>query len=145
METEKSISGITIGDPAGIGPEITAKSLAKKEIYERCRPLVIGDADVFKKALDVVGENIAMNVVESPADGKYEFGTVDLIDLNNIDIDELEFGEVQAQCGKAAFEYIKTAVELAKQKRIKAIATAPINKESLKLAEVPYIGHTEML
>lgn len=145
MGTEKSIIGITIGDPAGIGPEITAKSLAQEEIYERCQPLVIGDVDVFKKALDVVGESLSINVVESPTDGKFEFGTVDLIDLNNIDISALTYGEVQAQCGRASFEYIETAVQLAKQKEIEAIATAPINKESLQLAKVPYIGHTEML
>src|SRR5699024_894321 len=76
-------------------------------------------------------------------DGKYEYGTVDFIDLDNINMDEFAYGEVQAQCGKAAFEYIKTAVDYAQNGAAKAIATTPINKESLKAAEVTQTGQTE--
>lgn len=145
MTDNRAIIAIPMGDPAGIGPEITAKALANKEIYDMCKPIVIGDAAVFAKAIEIVEKELTVNVVDSPAMGTYKYGTVDLIDLHNINIDELRYGEVQAQCGKAAFEYIKTAVDLAKQSEVKALATTPINKESLKAAEVPYIGHTEML
>ncbi|MEN2767162.1 4-hydroxythreonine-4-phosphate dehydrogenase PdxA [Ornithinibacillus xuwenensis] len=136
---------IPMGDPAGIGPEITAKALANKEIYDMCMPLVVGDAAVFSKAIEIVEKDLKVNVISSPEEGLYAYGTVDLIDLNNVDINELEYGVVQAQCGKAAFEYIETSVNLAKDGKVKALATTPINKESLKAAGVPYIGHTEML
>ncbi|MFD2045308.1 4-hydroxythreonine-4-phosphate dehydrogenase PdxA [Ornithinibacillus salinisoli] len=145
MTNERAIIAIPMGDPAGIGPEITAKSLANEEIYNMCKPVVVGDANVFTKAIEIVEANLTVNVIEKPEDGSYTFGTVDLIDLKNINMDELQYGEVQAQCGKAAFEYIETSVNLAKDGVVKALATTPINKESLKAADVPYIGHTEML
>ncbi|MED1862517.1 4-hydroxythreonine-4-phosphate dehydrogenase PdxA [Fictibacillus nanhaiensis] len=143
--TEKAIIAIPMGDPAGIGPEITMKSLAKKEIYDVCKPLVIGDTAVLEKAIEIVGADLRINEVTSPAEGKYELGTVDVINLNNIDMKKLQYGEVSAQGGQGAFEYIKKAVELATAGEVKALATTPINKESLKAANVPYIGHTEML
>ena len=143
--TEKAIIAIPMGDPAGIGPEITMKSLAKKEIFDVCKPLVIGDAAVLEKAIAIVGADLRINEVTSPAEGKYELGTVDVINLNNIDMNKLQYGEVSAQGGQGAFEYIKKAVELATAGEVKALATTPINKESLKAANVPYIGHTEML
>ncbi|MBH0156719.1 4-hydroxythreonine-4-phosphate dehydrogenase PdxA [Fictibacillus sp. 5RED26] len=143
--TEKAIIAVPMGDPAGIGPEITMKSLAKKEIYDVCKPLVIGDAAVLEKAIEIVGADLTINEVTSPAEGKYELGTVDVINLNNIDMNKLQYGEVSAQGGHGAFEYIKKAVELATAGEVKALATTPINKESLKAANVPYIGHTEML
>lgn len=145
MTNKREIIAIPMGDPAGIGPEITAKSLANKEIYNMCQPVVVGDAEVFKKAIEIVEKDLEVNIIPKPSEGKYEFGTVDFIDLRNINIDELVYGEVQAQCGKAAFEYITTSVDLAMNEEVKAIATTPINKESLQAANVPYIGHTEML
>lgn len=145
MTNERKIIAIPMGDAAGIGPEITVKSLAKKEIYGMCNPLVIGDADVIKKAIEVTETGLNVNIVAAPNEGKYEFGTVDVLDMNNIDIDALQPGQVQAQCGQAAFEFIKKSVELAMNDDVAAIATTPINKESLKAAGVPYIGHTEML
>jgi 4-phospho-D-threonate 3-dehydrogenase / 4-phospho-D-erythronate 3-dehydrogenase len=142
---ERAIIAIPMGDPAGIGPEITMKSLAKKEIYDACKPLVIGDAAVLEKAITIVGAELKINEVVSPEEGKYELGTVDVINLNNIDMDQLQYGKVSAQGGQGAFEYIKKAVELAMAGEVEALATTPINKESLKAANVPYIGHTEML
>ncbi|NUJ17802.1 4-hydroxythreonine-4-phosphate dehydrogenase PdxA [Bacillus glycinifermentans] len=142
---ERAIIAIPMGDPAGIGPEITMKSLTKKEIYNVCKPLVIGDTEVIKKAIEIVKADLQVNEVSAPAKGKYEYGTVDVINLANIDIDKLEYGQVSAQCGRGAFEYIKKSVELAMSGEVKALATTPINKESLKAAKVPYIGHTEML
>jgi len=145
MTNEKAIIAIPMGDPAGIGPEITAKSLINSEIYDKCKPLVVGDAEVFTKAIEIVDGNLDINVINSPEEGKYEYGTVDLIDLNNINMDELEYGKVQAQCGRGSYEYIEKSVQLALKDEVKALATTPINKESLEMANVPYIGHTEML
>ncbi|PAD37616.1 4-hydroxythreonine-4-phosphate dehydrogenase PdxA [Terribacillus sp. 7520-G] len=143
--TERAIIAIPMGDPAGIGPEITMKSLSKQEIYDVCKPLVIGDTAVIKKAIEIVEANLEVNEVSSPADGQYELGTVDVINLDNIDMEKLEYGQVSAQGGQGAFEYIKKSVELAMDGQVQALATTPINKESLKAAKVPYIGHTEML
>ncbi|MFS0559345.1 4-hydroxythreonine-4-phosphate dehydrogenase PdxA [Terribacillus sp. 179-K 1B1 HS] len=143
--SERAIIAIPMGDPAGIGPEITMKSLAKQEIYDVCKPLVIGDTAVIKKAIEIVDANLEVNEVSAPSEGKYELGTVDVINLDNIDIEKLEYGQVSAQGGQGAFEYIKKSVELAMDGQVQALATTPINKESLKAAKVPYIGHTEML
>ncbi|MFP7477031.1 4-hydroxythreonine-4-phosphate dehydrogenase PdxA [Terribacillus saccharophilus] len=142
---ERAIIAIPMGDPAGIGPEITMKSLTKQEIYDVCKPLVIGDTAVIKKAIEIVEANLEVNEVSSPTEGKYELGTVDVINLDNIDIEALEYGQVSSQGGQGAFEYIKKSVELAMDGQVQALATTPINKESLKAAKVPYIGHTEML
>lgn len=134
-----------MGDAAGIGPEITVKSLAKEELYTMCKPLVVGDANILRKAIEVTGVDVKISVVTSPSEGAYEFGTIDVIDLANINMGDFEPGQVSAQNGQAAFEFIKRSVELAMAGEVKAIATTPINKESLKAAKVPYIGHTEML
>lgn len=142
---KKPVIGIPIGDPAGIGPEIVIKSLSDKQIYEICRPLVIGDRKVILQAMNFCNLNLSVNIVENAAQGKYTCGTVDLVDLNNIDVSTLKMGEVQASAGKAAFEYIKKSVEMATNGEVDAIATTPINKESLKAAKVDFIGHTEIL
>lgn len=141
----KPIIGIPLGDPAGIGPEIVVKALNQKEIYDVCCPLVVGDKNVIKQAMKFCDISLEINVVEEPRCGKYEHGTLDLIDLNNVEVNVLQIGKVQAMGGKAAFEYITAVTRLALDKKVDAIATTPINKESLKAAEVPYIGHTEIL
>lgn len=145
MTNDRPIIAIPMGDPAGIGPEIAMKSLANEEIYNVSKPLIIGDYAVIEKAIQIIEVELAINKVSSPKEGKYQFGTVDMIDLGNIDMNALEYGQVSVQGGQGAFEYIKKSVELALAGEVQALATTPINKESLKAAKVPYIGHTEML
>jgi 4-phospho-D-threonate 3-dehydrogenase / 4-phospho-D-erythronate 3-dehydrogenase len=141
----KNIIAIPMGDPAGIGPEITVKALNKPEIYEVCSPLVIGHTQVLENAMKMTNVNLEIHEITDPSEGKYEYGTIDVISLNNLDVETLELGKVQAQCGKAAYEYIETSVKLALDGKVSALATTPINKESLKAANVPFIGHTEIL
>lgn len=141
----KPIIAIPMGDPAGVGPEIVAKSLNKPESYEISRPLVIGDADVMEQAMKFCDISLKINKIDNPSNGKYEYGTIDIIDLNNVDVAELKIGKIQAAGGAAAFAYIKKTAELSMNKQVDAMATTPINKESLKAANVPYIGHTEIL
>lgn len=139
------IIGVPLGDPAGVGPEIVVKALQRKEIYEACRPLVIGDLSVLNQAAGFCSIKPGCHVIDRPEEGIFEHGTIDLINLQNINTDELVIGKVQPLGGKAAFEYIERAVELALGGSVDAIATTPINKESLRAAGVDYIGHTEIL
>ncbi|GGE13971.1 4-hydroxythreonine-4-phosphate dehydrogenase [Marinithermofilum abyssi] len=145
MGKKRPILGITIGDPAGIGPEITLKALQEKEFYDAAKPIVIGSIPVLERMKERTGSWLQFHRVRHAAEGVYTYGTVDVLDLDNIQIDGLRMGEVQATCGQAAYEYIRKATELALKGEIDAVVTAPINKEALKAAGVPYIGHTEML
>lgn len=142
---EQPIIGITLGDPASIGPEIVVKALSNSDIYALCRPLVIGDEGVVKRALESTRLDLAVHTVQEPDEGRYEHGTIDLIDLGNVDLENLVWGQVQAQAGRAAFEYVVRAIELAMAGTIAAIATAPINKEALKAGGIEFIDHTEIL
>lgn len=141
---EKPIIAVTMGDPAGIGPEIVAKSIADKATYDVARCIVIGDKKVMEKAIEIVGADLKVNVVESPADGDYSYGVLNMIDLDNIDMSMFEYGKINAMCGQAAFDYIKKSIEITMDKQADAVATTPINKESLHAAEVDFIGHTEI-
>lgn len=144
MYMEKPIIAVTMGDPAGIGPEIVAKSIADKATFDVARCIVIGDKKVMEKAIEIVGTDLKVNVVESPADGDYSYGVLNMIDLDNIDMSRFEYGKINAMCGQAAFDYIKKSIEITMDKQADAVATTPINKESLHAAEVDFIGHTEI-
>jgi len=141
----KPIIAITLGDPAGIGPEIVVKALTHPQIYQACRPLVIGEQGILEQALTICQLKAHIHPIHKPQEGLYQFGTIDLIDLKNIELNQLKIATVQAMCGRAAFQYIQTAIELALAAEVDAIATTPINKESLKAAQIDHIGHTEML
>jgi len=141
---KKPIIAIPIGDPAGIGPEIALKSLNNQALYDIANPVLIGDESVLKQMLDLCELDLVLNPVENPREGKYQFGFVDFVPMNSVDIQQLKLGEVSAMCGQAAFDYIEKSVKLSDADQIDAIATTPINKESLKAANVPFIGHTEI-
>lgn len=141
----KPYIGVPLGDPAGIGPEIVVKSIAKEATNEYCNVVVFGDKSVIEAAIKVCGEDMTVNVIKDAAEGIYNNKTINLVDLNNIDMDKFQAGQVNGMCGKAAFEYIAKSIEWALEKKVDAIATTPINKESFKAGKVPYIGHTEVL
>ncbi|OGD53745.1 4-hydroxythreonine-4-phosphate dehydrogenase PdxA [Candidatus Bathyarchaeota archaeon RBG_13_38_9] len=141
----KPILGITMGDAAGVGPEIIDKALAKKEFYNIARPIVIGDASVIEDALKVAKIKVNINSVKDVSEAKYEHGTIEVIDLKNIQLSELKMGQVQAMAGKASVKYVEKAIEMALENKIDAIVTAPLNKEAMNLAGYDYAGHTEIL
>lgn len=141
----KPIIGITLGDAAGVGPEVIAKALSEDRIYENCRPIVIGDSKAIREGVKVARKPLKLHPVKKVTEAYFRLGTIDILDLNNIDITKLEMGKPQAMAGKASVEYIKKAVELAKRGEIDAIATAPINKEAVNKAGFKYSGHTELL
>ena len=141
----KPLIYIPMGDPAGIGPEIIVKALANENIYEVCKPIVIGDLKVIKKAAEICNLNYTLRSISKGEEGCYEPLVINIVDLNNIEPSELQYGTVQAQNGVAAYEYIKKAVELAQNSALAALATTPINKPALKAGNVDFIGHTEIL
>jgi len=144
MNRIKPILGITMGDPAGIGPEIAAKAMAEPHIYDICRPLIVGDADVMRQAVRIVGGDIAVRSISQVKEAKFEYGTMDVIDLKNVDINTLVYGRVSAMAGKAAFEAVRKVIELAMEGEIDATVTGPINKEAINLAGYHFSGHTEI-
>jgi 4-hydroxythreonine-4-phosphate dehydrogenase len=135
---------ITMGDAAGIGPEVIAKSLAHADLYDACRPLVIGDAGRMEEACRLVGVPLRVNRVSAPGEASFAAGAIDCIDLALIPPD-LPFGELSAVCGEAAYQYVRAAVELALARDVDAICTAPLNKAALHAAGHRYPGHTELL
>ena len=140
----RPIIALTMGDAAGIGPEIVMKALGHAELFESCRPLVIGDAGRLRQVAPLTGSALVVRPVDGPADALFQPGTLDCVDLGLIP-SGLPFGEISAVCGHAAYSYIARAVELAKAGSIDAICTAPLNKEALHAGGHLYPGHTEML
>jgi 4-hydroxythreonine-4-phosphate dehydrogenase len=140
----RPIIAITMGDAAGVGPEIIAKALAARQVYDRSRPLVIGDAKRMRRAIEITKVPLTVNPVDSPESAAYKLGVIDCIDLDCVP-EDLPFGELSAIAGDAAYRFIELAVELAVARRVDAICTAPLNKEALHAGGHNYPGHTEML
>ncbi len=142
---KRPIIGITMGDPASIGPEITLKALNKEELYGRCRPIVIGDAVMLEQAKIIVGMNhIKINPVSQVSDANFEFGTIDVLNMELVDLDNISLGKVSSTSGEAAFQYVRKVIELAMNKEVDATVTNAINKEAINLAGHHYSGHTEI-
>ena len=137
--------GITMGDPSGIGPEIILKSFENAEI-RNLRLIVIGDYSVMLAAHNMLKiKSFKLNIVNGISECLFRNEILNVLDLHLIKMNDLHPGSVQAISGNAAFECIRKAVEMAKNKEIDAIATAPLNKEALHLAGHKYPGHTEIL
>lgn len=144
-DEHKPLLVITMGDAAGSGPEIITKALADPEISALCRYVVIGDAVVMKEALQITGMPVKVRAIHKLTEALFQPGVIEVIDLHNIQIDQLNRGKVDAMAGKAAFEYIKLATELALSGECDAIVTSAINKEALNKAGYHYDGHTGLL
>ena len=141
----KPILGITMGDPAGSGPEIVVKALSLKEIYDICRPVVIGDAACMQEAVHIVGWTGKIHPVQEVSASLFEPGTIDVLDLKNADMRSIVRGQVNTIAGKAAYDYIEKGTQLALAGETNAIVTSAINKEALNNAGYHYDGHTELL
>ena len=135
--------GITMGDPAGIGPEISLKVLDKNEEYRNCS-IIYGSISIleyYKEKLKL--KNIKFNVIENAKEFKKDY--INVIQAFDIDIKDITIGKVSGLCGEAAYKYIERAVQDALQKDIDVVITAPINKEALNKGGYHYEGHTEIL
>lgn len=155
----RPVLGISMGDPYGNGPEITVRALADAEIYQRCKPLVVGDETSMRYALKVAeklhGIHLELNVVSSPAEGKYTCGTIDLMDLGLVPADKIpdtsELKEPKpfgvgacALGGEASFQYVVKVIQLAMDGQIDATVTNALSKEAINMAGHHYSGHTEI-
>jgi 4-hydroxythreonine-4-phosphate dehydrogenase len=140
------IIALTMGDAAGVGPEIIMKALTHADLYHQCRPVVIGDAARLQLAATIVGASLAIATISAAqvADAPYHAGTVNCIDLKLIPAD-LPWGKLSAIAGDAAFRYMEVAADLAVKGVVQAICTAPLNKEALHAGGHKFPGHTEML
>jgi 4-hydroxythreonine-4-phosphate dehydrogenase len=138
----RPLLGLTVGDPAGIGPEITLKA-AVDERTRVARLLAIGSLEALRAAGDVVPDGPRLNEVTSPDQARFEPGTLDVLSVPS-DV-RVPWGKLSAEAGKIAFDSVARAIELATAGDIDGIVTAPLNKEAIKLAGHPYPGHTEIL
>ena len=138
------VLGISTGDPAGIGPEVTVKALADAAMLDRCRPIVVGDANVIRQAIDFTALPLEINAITAVDQAVFEPGIVNVYDLANVDMDRFRLGEVDAMCGQAGFEYVVKLIELARNGEVDATVTGPINKEAMHLAGHKFGGHTEI-
>ena len=136
---------VTLGDPAGIGPEVIIKALLSEQTYKLCRPLVVGESVAMQKAAKLVGRPVKFHIVETATEVEGQFGTIDLLDLHNLDDKEVITGQVCRACGKAAVEYIMKAAHLVQEAEAKALVTAPISKEATRQAGYGEMGHMEFL
>ncbi|MCM3714509.1 4-hydroxythreonine-4-phosphate dehydrogenase PdxA [Halalkalibacter oceani] len=142
--SEKPRIAITMGDGAGVGPEIIMRSLADQSLYESCAPFVVGDAKILKRANEVVKTNLTVRSIQSVEEAAFEYGTVDCIDLDLLPAD-LPFGEISAVAGDGSFRFLEKAIALANNGEIEGICTAPLNKEALHKGGHIFPGHTEIL
>ena len=145
VEDRKPVIAITMGDPCGIGPEVVVKALASGEVHPICRPVVIGSIWSIEQAVGLTGASLQVREVESPVEAGLSLGTVDVLDIHNLDTRDVTVGQISPACGKAAMEWVTRAGELAMEGRVDALATAPVNKEAASLAGYTAIGHMELL
>ncbi len=144
-QRRKPLLGVTMGDPTGAGPEITVKALSSDEIRELCRAVVIGDAAVMRAAVEIVKIPTEVRTIKNVSEARFAEGSIEVIDLGNVNIEELIRGKVAAMGGAAAYAYVETATKLALAREIDAVVTAPLNKAALNMAGYAYSGHTEIL
>ncbi len=136
---------VTLGDPAGTGPELITRACALEELRDIARLLVVGDAGVIEQALGFTGVSLSIHSVSAASEVRSLPGTVDVLDLRNVDLGALRLGEVSSMAGRAGYEYIKKAAELALAREVGGIVTSAINKAALNLAGFHYDGHTGLL
>lgn len=143
---KRPLIAITMGDAAGIGPEVIMKAMADPAVSQECRPFVVGDLRRLEKAGKVVESRLSVRpvTIDSFEDASFDAKVVNCVDLGLIPAD-LPWGKVSSIAGDAAFRYIEIAARLAMDGRIDAICTAPLNKQALHMGGHPFPGHTEML
>lgn len=156
---DRPILGISMGDPFGNGPEITVRALADKAVYERCRPLVVGDVSSMAYALKVAGKiggpRLELHPIKAVSEASFTYGVIDVLDMGLVPVDKIPdtSGEAEpkpfgvgacAVGGEASFQYVKKVIEMAMAGEIDATVTNALSKEAINMAGHHYSGHTEI-
>lgn len=142
---ERPIIGISMGDPAGCGPELSVKALRNPDVYKMCKPLVVGDVQMIEDSLRILKDTTTkINKISSVKEAKFELGTIDVYHMDLVDMSKFKYGKVDAMCGDAAFKAVVKVIELAMNGEVDATVTNALNKESINLAGHHYSGHTEI-
>ena len=144
-EARKPAIAITMGDPCGIGPEVVVKALADPWVYASCRPLVVGNTYAMERAAELTGSPLRINTLEDTSTAGRDSGTVDVVDIGNLNPEDITVGKINPICGQAAMEWVTKAGQMAMAGTVEALATAPLNKEAASLAGYKSIGHMELL
>jgi 4-hydroxythreonine-4-phosphate dehydrogenase len=142
--TTRPIVAITIGDACGIGPEVVFKALVHDDVRQSCRPIVIGAMSIIELTRDQFAQSLKLRRITDIAQAQFPDDAVECLDLQNLVPSAAPRGQLSPKAGKAAAEFAIKAGELAIQKKVDAIATAPLNKEAMRMGGVHYIGHTEL-
>jgi 4-phospho-D-threonate 3-dehydrogenase / 4-phospho-D-erythronate 3-dehydrogenase len=143
---EKPVIGITMGDPAGVGPELCLRVLTAPTVLEYCTPVVFGSHPLLARVAETSGLEMPVEILPVEVwDGSVPSGAGVVLDCAGLDSATVRPGEVQRECGAAAYDYIRRAIGAARDGMTSAVVTAPVHKEALGLADIPYPGHTEML
>jgi len=140
----KPVTAITMGDPAGIGPEIVVQTMKSEEIYKICNPIVIGSIPILKRAMEVLGIKMDFHKIEDPSEGKYQLGTIDVIETGTYDTDSIHWGVIQKLAGQMSIDFVMKSIQLGLEKKVNAVSTAPIHKGAIKLVGIKEPGHTEI-
>ena len=142
---KRPIIAITIGDPAGIGPEVIVKALSNHIIYDMCRPFVIGESAAVQAAITLIQKPLILRSIEEVTDTIGKTGTIDILDMHNLDWSKVKIGQISADCGRASMAFLEKAMQLALNHEITAMVNAPINKEATMLAGYTGLGHLEYM
>ncbi|MDE2180625.1 MAG: 4-hydroxythreonine-4-phosphate dehydrogenase PdxA [candidate division NC10 bacterium] len=142
--TFRPFFGLTIGDPAGIGPEIVAKAVTQEEVRAACRPLIIGEAGIMRRAVRLCRLDLHVRSIGSPAEITGDPGSLEVLDLKNIDTASYPSGVLAPHCGRAAVEYLNKAIDLTIARTLDGVITGPLNKEAMAQAGFKYDGQTEL-
>lgn len=144
-QLHRPLLAITMGDPSGVGPEIILKALADVAVFDRCRPLVIGDRRILERAAVWTDVMLPVEIITELDSGLYQPGSLPLMDLSNAPLDQCPVGQISPASGRAAVEYVFRACDLALSGQADALVTAPLNKAAMNQAGYAYAGHTELL
>lgn len=142
--SKKPVIAVTMGDPAGIGPEICVDALLDRSIHDLCLPFVVGSRTMLEKASEILHKKIQVNLVADPRTANYEPGLINVLEGEEHDATNLVFGRVQELAGQMAYDWIKTSIDLGLQEKVDGVATCPINKQAIRLAGIKQAGHTEI-
>lgn len=145
MNEAKPRIGITLGDPAGVGPEIVAGAWARQEMHEQCRPLAVGRPEILRRAVELLATGAEVVAVDSPEQVRSSLDVIPCLVCGPEGAQDVEPGTVDARAGQAAYDAVVAAARLALAGKLDAVTTAPLHKEALNKAGHPYPGHTELL